>query len=102
MVETILMSAVALLVVATLTEALTEILKSVIVADKFKDKVTFFVSIAIGITLAIVLKINLFGLEDTLGQYVGMVCAGILASRGANYISGILKKFELVKSPEGK
>lgn len=97
MVDAIFQSAVALFVVAILTEAITEILKAVITVEKFRDKVTYFVSIVIGILLAIVLDVNLFGLEDTLGQYVGMVCAGILASRGANYINGFLKKFEIVK-----
>ena len=97
MVEVILQSAMALIVVAILTEALTEVLKAVIAVEGFRDKVTYFVSIAVGILLAIVLKINLFGLDDTFGQYVGMVCAGILASRGANYISGLLKKFDIVK-----
>lgn len=96
MVETILQSTALLVVVAMLTEALTEIVK-VMVPAKLRKQATYVLSITIGIILAIVLEVNLFGLDDVAGKYAGMIVAGILASRGANYVHGFLQKFDIIK-----
>lgn len=84
------------LLVAGLTEALTEVLKNMFPAV-VKDKVTYGASIAIGIGLAFAFSLNPFGLMGVAG-YASTVAAGVLASRGANYLSGILKKLGIVQS----
>lgn len=97
MLDTILASATTLIVLAIITESLTEILKTAIPAN-VHSQFTFALSIVIGIALAFAFDLSLFGGEGYV-EYAGIVCSGILASRGANYISGFLKKFELVKPP---
>ncbi|MFF2017207.1 hypothetical protein [Paenibacillus sp. NPDC058177] len=82
------------LFVASLTEAVTEIIKNVF---PVKDKTTYGVSIGIGVALALAFGLNPFGLTG-LSAYASMVTAGILASRGANYLNGLLKKFDILKS----
>lgn len=77
------------LLVAGLTEALTEVLKVVL---PIKDKATYTVSIIVGVILAIAFGLNPFGLTG-FASYISMVASGILASRGANYLNGWLKKF---------
>lgn len=80
--------------VAGLTEAITEILKTLF-PDKVQGKVTYAVSILIGIGLAFAFSLNPFGLVGAAG-YASTVAAGLLASRGANYLSGLLKKLGIV------
>lgn len=84
------------ILVAALTEALTEIVKNVL-PDVVKDKVTYGTSIVIGIVLAIAFNLNPFGLNDY-AAYVSMIAAGILASRGANYLNGLLKRIGVLTS----
>jgi len=85
------------LFVAGLTEALTEFVKNLF--PKLKDRGTYGVSILIGIALAFVFGLNPFGLVG-IGAYASTVIAGILASRGANYLNGLLKKFGIVGNKE--
>jgi hypothetical protein len=85
----------AWLLVAFLTEGVTEILKALF-PDKIKDRATFFTSVGVGIILAFAFGINPFGLTG-FGAYVTTVAAGILASRGANYLNGFLKKVGVIK-----
>lgn len=82
------------LFVAGLTEALTELVKNLIPIG-IKDKATYAVSMVIGIALAIAFGLNPFGLVGA-GAYVSMVAAGILASRGSNYLNGLLKKIGII------
>lgn len=96
MLDTLLQYAASLLFIAFLTESLTEILKSVFPLHAFKGTVTYFVSVVVGIILALVLDVNILGLTDPLGYYVSIACAGLLASRGANYINGALKRFSVL------
>lgn len=89
-----MLSLIALwLMVATLTEAVTEIIKNAM-PDLVKDKVTYAVSIGVGILLAYAFTLNPFALTGV-AAHVSIILAGILASRGANYLSGIVKKLQL-------
>lgn len=94
-VNTILANTALLLVVAILTESVTEVIKS-LAPKVIKDKVTYAISIIVGITLAFSFELNLFGLEGY-GGYVSIVFAGLIASRGANYVHDFLKKFDILK-----
>lgn len=95
--STVLATAVAAvglwLLVAGLTEAITEVIKAIL---PVKDKLTYAVSIVVGVGLAIAFGLNPFGLTG-IAAYASMVAAGILASRGANYLNGWLKKFGITK-----
>lgn len=91
-----LSNGVLLLVVAILTEAATEIVKNLFPLGVVEDKITYAVSIAIGVALALAFDLNVFGLEGY-GEYVSIVFAGLIASRGANYVNGFLKKFEVLR-----
>ncbi len=82
------------ILVAGLTEAITEILKNVS-PKMFKDKATYSLSIIIGISLSFAFRINPFGLEGWAG-YTSTIATGILASRGANYLNGLLKKLNIL------
>jgi len=84
------------LIVGFLTESVTEILKALF-SDKLKDKATFFTSMVVGILLAFAFGLNPFGLTGY-GAYASTVVAGILASRGANYLNGVLKEIGVIKS----
>jgi len=86
----------AWLLVALLTEGVTEIIK-VLFPDKIKDKATFATSITVGIVMAFAFGLNPFSLSG-FGAYVSTVAAGILASRGANYLNGFLKEAGVIKS----
>lgn len=83
------------LLVALLTEGLTEVLKNLFPAV-VQDKVTYTASIAIGIGLAYAFSLNPFGLVG-IAAHASTVAAGILASRGANYLNGFLSKLGIVK-----
>jgi 1,4-dihydroxy-2-naphthoate octaprenyltransferase len=96
MVEIILAKIGLLLVIAFLTESLTEILKNVLPDGVIKDKLTYGLSIAVGILLTYSFGVNLFGLEG-IGKHVSEIAAGILASRGANYVNGFAKKIGILR-----
>ncbi|QQE75738.1 hypothetical protein KDJ56_07305 [Brevibacillus composti] len=84
------------ILVALLTEGVTEILK-VLFPDKIKDKATFATSIVVGVALAFSFNLQLFNLSGV-GAYFATAAAGILASRGANYLNGFLKKMDIIKT----
>ncbi|WP_018884241.1 hypothetical protein [Paenibacillus massiliensis] len=92
-----MISAIGLwLLVAGLTEAVTEVLKSLF-SERLQGRATYATSILAGITLAFAFELNPFGLTGPAG-IVSTVAAGILSSRGANYLNGLLKKLGIVKS----
>ncbi|KGP82417.1 MULTISPECIES: hypothetical protein [unclassified Paenibacillus] len=76
------------MLVAGLTEAITEVIKKVM---PIKDTGTYAVSIIVGVGLAFAFGLNPFGLTG-IAAYSSTVAAGLLASRGANYLSDWLKK----------
>lgn len=85
-----------LLLVAVLSESLTEIVKNIFPNNVIKDRITYIISIIVGIGLAFAFDLNLLGLEG-IAKYVSIVAAGLIASRGANYVNGFMKKFDILK-----
>jgi hypothetical protein len=85
----------AWLLVALLTEGITEIIKALF-SEKIKDKATFATSIVVGVVLAFAFGLNPFGLTGA-AAYVSTVAAGLLASRGANYLHDFLKRVGVLK-----
>ncbi|MEK3838181.1 MULTISPECIES: hypothetical protein [unclassified Paenibacillus] len=79
-------------VVAFLSEALTEILKQAI---PIRDKQTYLLSIVVGVALAFTFKTDLFNLTGP-GHYASIILCGVLASRGSNYINGLLKQIGII------
>ncbi|WP_312113522.1 hypothetical protein [Brevibacillus reuszeri] len=77
---------------AILVEAVTEIFKTAL-PDHIKDRSSYVLSILIGISLSFALDANPLALEGN-GYYVSVIVAGILSSRGANYLNGIVKKLK--------
>lgn len=84
-----------LVAIAFLVEALWETTKMVWQDGKFNiDKVG---SLITGVILSVTLNINLFtaiGLETSY-NIVGVLAAGILISRGGNYIHDLFEKLEI-------
>jgi len=89
-------SITAWILVALLTEGVTEIVKALF-PDKIRDKAAYATAIVVGIALAFALNLKLFDLTGP-SAYIAIVAAGILASRGANYLNGFLKKMNIVKA----
>lgn len=96
MLEVFFASLTLLLVVAILTESVTEIIKNLFPQGAVQDKVTYAISIVVGVALAFGFELNIFGLEG-FGAVVSQILAGIVASRGANYVNGFMKKFEILR-----
>lgn len=95
LINTILGNAVLLIVLAVLIEATTEIFNQAL-PKLVEGRVTYFVSLIVGVALSFVLDVNLFGLQGV-GHYAGVILAGLIASRGANYVNGFLSKFDVIR-----
>lgn len=94
--DVLVSSGALLLIVAILTESVTEVIKSIFPKGSIQDKVTYGVSVLVGLVLAFAFHLNIFGLNG-FGEYVSIVFAGLIASRGANYVNGFLKKFDILR-----
>jgi hypothetical protein len=79
------------LLVAILTEALTETIKLALPDVAIKGKATYFVSLSLGIVMAYAFGLNIFGLTGA-GYHASVIAAGLIASRGANYVNGFMKQ----------
>jgi 1,4-dihydroxy-2-naphthoate octaprenyltransferase len=97
MIEVIFAHVGLLLLIALLTESLTEVIKNIVPNHIIKDKLTYTVSIVVGIVLSYAFGLNLFGLTG-FGEHVSKVAAGLIASRGANYVNGFMKKIGVLKT----
>lgn len=83
---------VQLVVLGTLVESLTEVLKLLFVDGKLNK--SQLVSIVVGLVLAFTINLDLFiaiGLSPVI-PYVGIVAAGILISRGGNYVHDFISR----------
>lgn len=89
-------SITAWILVAFLTEGVTEIIK-VMFPEQIRDNAAYATSIAVGIALAFAFHLQLVDLSG-FSSYVATAAAGILASRGANYLNGFLKKVGIIKT----
>ncbi|HDW3054817.1 TPA: hypothetical protein RMI67_002433 [Bacillus cereus] len=94
--QSMLENGALLVILAILTESLTEILKNMIPNRTIQDRFTYLLSIFVGISLAFAFNLNFFDLNGY-GKYISIISAGLLASRGANYANGFLKKFDILR-----
>lgn len=87
------MEAVAFILLAILIEAIVEILKSLISEGKLNKSVALSLLVAIPVTVLTGLDLfELAGLPIAV-PYVGAALSGIIISRGSNYVSDLVSKF---------
>ncbi|MGG0757117.1 hypothetical protein [Brevibacillus laterosporus] len=95
MTEIILEKAQLLILLSFLTESLTEILKGLF-SQWIQDQMTYFLSILVGIILCYAFEMNLFGMQN-MWQHVSIVSAGLIVSRGANYVNIFVKSIGVLQ-----
>lgn len=93
---TIALTAIApLIMLAVLAEAVTEQVKDVL--PNLTPQGKRLVSLIVGLVLAAMLRISLFADATGSVQVVGILLAGLLCSRGANYVHDIVGAFGKVR-----
>ena len=90
-----------LVLVAILSESLTEVVKNAL-PKVVKNKITYVASIIIGVALAYAFDLNFLALEGVYAKHVSIVAAGLIASRGANYVHGLMKELGAIQPVERK
>ncbi|TPG67913.1 hypothetical protein EEL32_17240 [Brevibacillus laterosporus] len=95
MTEIIIEKAQLLILLAFLTESLTEILKGLF-SQWIRDRMTYFLSIFVGIILCYAFEMNLFGMQH-IWQHVSIISAGLIVSRGANYVNSFIKSLRILQ-----
>ena len=83
-----------LIVVAILVEAIWENIK--MVYDKQKFNISMIGSLVLGIIICVVFRIDIFpivGLNAAI-PFIGSIFTGIIVSRGANFVSDLLKRLK--------
>ena len=93
---------ILVLVLAVLVEALIEYAKTIgkMVTDgDIKTAVTQMVAIVVAVALCFATGADLFTAVDITftWPWIGVVLTGVLGSRGANYLSDLVKKLQNVK-----
>lgn len=86
-----------LLLVAFLTETVIEVLKNFVIRMKLSEAFVYTLSILVGVIIAFALQVSLFTDANSFAYYVGIVIAGLVASRGANYIHNFIGNLPLKK-----
>jgi len=82
---------IGIMLAAVLVEAVINVIKNA--KELYKDW-RYWIALVVGVAVAIAYDIDLFrsvGLETEI-QFVGAALTGVIVSRGANYVSDILKK----------
>lgn len=95
MTELILEKAQLLILLSFLTESLTEIVKGLF-SKWIQDQMTYFISIIVGIVLCYSFEMNLFDMQH-IWQHVSIVSAGLIVSRGANYVNIFVKSIGVLQ-----
>ncbi|CCF16592.1 putative uncharacterized protein [Brevibacillus laterosporus GI-9] len=95
MTELILEKAQLLILLSFLTESLTEIVKGLF-SKWIQDQMTYFISILVGIVLCYSFEMNLFDMQH-IWQHVSIVSAGLIVSRGANYVNIFVKSISVLQ-----
>ena len=88
------MDYVQLIIIAMLVEAIWENIK--MVYDKKKFNINMIGSLILGIIICVVFKIDIFpivGLSAAI-PFIGSIFTGIIVSRGANFVSDLLKRLK--------
>lgn len=93
-IDNIIYPLATLLVVSALTEAVVEMLKS-IVPKPFSESGKRILALLISVFLSLVLKVSLFNITGP-AYYVGVLLAGLIASRGSNFIHEFAKILEAI------
>lgn len=84
-ISTIATTVTSLTGLAVLGEAATETIKTVIPAQ-LSEQGTKVIALVVNVALAATLDISILGASTPATHYVGMFLAGLVASRGSNYI----------------
>ena len=90
-----------LTLLAVLCEAVTEAVKDLLPAEP-KPQAKRAISLAIGVTLAAVLRISLFAGATGAPYVAGVILAGLLCSRGSNYIHDLFDMFSKIGDSVGQ
>ena len=83
-----------LIIVAILVEAIWENIK--MIYDKQKINISMIGSLILGIIICVAFKIDIFpivGLNAVI-PFIGSIFTGIIVSRGANFVSDLLKRLK--------
>ena len=97
------MQAIVLIaIMAIITEALVEYGKTVgraVIGGEWKTAVTQLAAILLGVFLCFATGADLFAWVgvDFAWKWVGVLVTGVIASRGSNYVSDIVKKLQAKK-----
>ena len=83
--ETIVLPVIDLLVLGTLIEAMIEIVKPLF-PKKLSAQGIMVISMVLGIALSLTLDVSIFANVDQSVITIGSVMAGMIASRGSNFI----------------
>lgn len=84
-----------LVLLAVLCEAVTEQLKDLL-PEEAPPNVKRLISLGVGLVLAVLLKVSLFEGATGSVQIAGIILAGLLCSRGSNYIHDLFSMFSKV------
>ncbi len=92
-----------LIMLAVLAEAVTEQIKDVLPTDLLgTPQAKRLVSLIVGLALAAMLRVSLFADATGSVQVVGILLAGLLCSRGANYVHDVFGMFAKVGDTIGQ
>lgn len=89
MMESLVFPAAELATVAVLTEGFVQILKGVI-TKPLSEQGKQLVSMVISIMFCVLLQVSIFKDMSNLGIVLGSVLAGIISSRGSNFIHDLI------------
>lgn len=84
-ISTIVTAVTSLTGLAILAEATTETIKTVMPTN-LSENGTKLIAAGVGVALAATLDVSVLGTSTPLTHYVGIFLAGLVASRGSNYV----------------
>lgn len=96
-ISTIIYPVAALTGLAVLGEATTEIVKTVIPA-KLSENGTKVLALGVSLGLAATLDVSILSNATPVTHYVGVFLAGLVASRGSNYVHTLGSMIDAVKT----
>ena len=90
-----------LAMLAVLSEAITEQIKSALPVEP-SPQVTRLIALGVGLALALMLQISLFAQATGATNVVGMILAGLVCSRGSNYVHDFFGMFSKMGDSTGQ
>lgn len=91
-IESLIYPVASLLGIAVLTEATVEMVKT-LVPKPITDSAKRVIAMLLAVIFSAVLNVSLF--DDGNAYYIGVILAGMIASRGSNYIHSLSKILEV-------